>query len=68
MISSRNVELLPWYGQRLTLGGFNQFLARENRTLSQHFLEKKKKTRCMYSLQPGYIEVEQNYRDIKRKG
>jgi len=58
MISSRNVELLPWYGQWLTLGGFNQFLARANRTLSQHFLEKKKKTKCIYSLQPGHLEAE----------
>jgi len=31
-----------------------------------HFLEKKKKEKCIYSLQPGRLEAEQNDRKVKR--
>ena len=45
MNSPRNVELPPWYGQRLFIGSLNQFIAKL--TLSQHFLEKKKKEKII---------------------
>jgi len=30
------------------------------------FLEKKKKRKCIYSVQPGHLEAEQNDRKVKR--
>ena len=35
------------------IGSLNQFLAIANLTLTQHFLEKKNKKKCIYSLQPS---------------
>jgi len=46
-------------------GSLNQFWAIANLTLSQQFLEKKKKEKCIYSLQPGHLEAEQNDRKVK---
>jgi len=36
-----------------------------NLTLSQQFLKKKKK-KCIYSLQPGHLEAEKNDREVKK--
>jgi len=47
-------------------GGLNQFSSISNLTLTQHFLEKKNKEICIYSLQPGHLEAEQNDRKVKR--
>ena len=46
------------------IGRLNQFKAIANLTLSQHFLEKKKKRICIYSLQPGHLDNEQNDRKV----
>ena len=48
------------------MGDLNQFEAIANLTLSQHYLEKKKKQKCIYSLQPGNLEAEVNNRTAKR--
>jgi len=37
-----------------------------NLTLSQHFWRSKRKKICIYSLQPGHLEAEQNDKKVKR--
>jgi len=38
-----------------------------NLTLSQHFWRRKRKKKCIESLQPGHLEAEQNDRKSKKK-
>ena len=45
----------------------NQFQAIANLKPSQHLLEKKKKEKCTYSLQPDHLKAEQNDRKVKRR-
>jgi len=37
-----------------------------NFTLSQHIWRGKRKNKCIYSLQPGHLEAEQNDRNVKK--
>jgi len=45
---------------------FKPVLSYSNLTLSQHFLRRQRKEKCIYSLQPGHLEAEQNDRKVKR--